>query len=125
MPEPLRCPECGYTKEDAQFHMDHHLCKGKIPEPKAKIDHKKIAAIFGATCEQAEPDIMSQAMRGKGKKPEPKIEVWAAFSPGGLFKLVRNTAMECWERLCELQDRDIEQLKKRGYRVVKGVWHAE
>lgn len=22
-----RCPTCGYTKEDAQIHMDHHLCK--------------------------------------------------------------------------------------------------
>jgi hypothetical protein len=26
-----RCPVCGYTKEDALIHMDHHLCKGKIP----------------------------------------------------------------------------------------------
>lgn len=26
-----RCPECGYTKEDALIHWDRHLCKGKIP----------------------------------------------------------------------------------------------
>ncbi len=26
-----RCPECGYTKEDALIHWDHYLCKGKIP----------------------------------------------------------------------------------------------
>jgi hypothetical protein len=29
-----RCPFCGYTKQDAQIHMDHHLCKqgrGKAP----------------------------------------------------------------------------------------------
>lgn len=25
------CPVCGYTKEDAAIHMDHHLCKGEIP----------------------------------------------------------------------------------------------
>lgn len=22
-----RCPTCGYTKEDALIHWDHHLCK--------------------------------------------------------------------------------------------------
>jgi hypothetical protein len=27
-----RCPECGYTKEDSAMWLDHHLCKGKIPE---------------------------------------------------------------------------------------------
>ena len=28
-----RCLSCGYTKEDAQFHMDHYLCRnyGKAP----------------------------------------------------------------------------------------------
>lgn len=30
-PEIPRCPECGYTKEDAAIHCDHHLCKGQIP----------------------------------------------------------------------------------------------
>jgi hypothetical protein len=25
------CSVCGYTKEDAAIHLDHHLCKGKIP----------------------------------------------------------------------------------------------
>lgn len=36
---PARCPSCGYTKEDAQFNMDHHLCKnaGNAPwERKSK-----------------------------------------------------------------------------------------
>lgn len=27
-----RCPECGYTAKDAAIHMDHHLCKGTIPQ---------------------------------------------------------------------------------------------
>jgi hypothetical protein len=27
-----RCPKCGYSKADAQLHMDHHLCHGKIPD---------------------------------------------------------------------------------------------
>ena len=22
-----RCPHCGYSKQDAQIHADHHLCK--------------------------------------------------------------------------------------------------
>ena len=26
------CPVCGYTKEDAGFNLDHHLCSGKIPK---------------------------------------------------------------------------------------------
>ena len=26
-----RCPECGYSKEDCDIHMDHHLCKGPGP----------------------------------------------------------------------------------------------
>ena len=25
--ESIRCPECGYTLEDAQFHLDHHHCR--------------------------------------------------------------------------------------------------
>lgn len=45
------------------------------------------------------------------------IKVWAAFSPGGLFKLCRNNENECWQRLCELQGVTVAQLKKRGYRV--------
>lgn len=27
----LRCPDCGYSQEDADIHGDHHLCIGKIP----------------------------------------------------------------------------------------------
>ena len=30
--EEPRCPECGYTSDDAQRHGDHHLCGGKIEE---------------------------------------------------------------------------------------------
>lgn len=31
MTETLKhCPECGYTKEDALIHWDHHLCKRPI-----------------------------------------------------------------------------------------------
>lgn len=26
-----RCPDCGYTKRDAEIHMDHHLCENKTP----------------------------------------------------------------------------------------------
>ena len=26
-----RCAACGYTKHDAAFEMDHHLCRGVIP----------------------------------------------------------------------------------------------
>ena len=32
----LRCPQCGYTKEDAGMWLDHHLCKGKIPTRRRK-----------------------------------------------------------------------------------------
>lgn len=33
-----RCGSCGYTKEDALLHMDHHLCKnaGKAPWERLK-----------------------------------------------------------------------------------------
>lgn len=33
--KPYRCPECGYTEEDARIHMDHHICvaKGGPPMP--------------------------------------------------------------------------------------------
>ena len=30
----LRCPECGYTADDAVIYLDHHLCKGTIPTAK-------------------------------------------------------------------------------------------
>lgn len=30
--EPPRCTKCGYTKWDAQFHMDHNLCGKPNPE---------------------------------------------------------------------------------------------
>jgi hypothetical protein len=26
------CPVCGYTKKDSAMWLDHHLCKGKIPD---------------------------------------------------------------------------------------------
>jgi len=32
-----RCPECGYTEQDAKIHGDHHLCKGKIPSVKEPL----------------------------------------------------------------------------------------
>lgn len=31
--EPENCPSCGYTKADAQFNMDHHLCKNASNAP--------------------------------------------------------------------------------------------
>ena len=33
MADDLRCPECGYSQEDADLHGDHGLCLGKIPKP--------------------------------------------------------------------------------------------
>lgn len=45
------------------------------------------------------------------------IKVWAAFSPAGLFKLVRNNEGDCWQAICKTQAATIEALKKRGYRV--------
>lgn len=48
------------------------------------------------------------------------VEICAAFSPSGLFKLVRNNEGDCWEALCELQNSTIDILKRRGYRVHAG-----
>ena len=31
VPDEARCPECGYSAEDARIHGDHKLCKGKLP----------------------------------------------------------------------------------------------
>lgn len=31
LPETPRCPDCGYTEEDAREYGDHGLCGGKIP----------------------------------------------------------------------------------------------
>lgn len=36
-----RCPECGYTKHDAQFECDHARCGGTIPPA------KPVGEIFG------------------------------------------------------------------------------
>lgn len=33
------CPECGYTKQDAQLHMDHHACKNAGNAPWEKTPH--------------------------------------------------------------------------------------
>ena len=27
----MRCPDCGYTQQDAELHLDHHLCKNQNP----------------------------------------------------------------------------------------------
>jgi very-short-patch-repair endonuclease len=35
-PREPHCPVCGYTAKDAAIHLDHHLCKGKIPASQAK-----------------------------------------------------------------------------------------
>jgi hypothetical protein len=32
-----RCPECNYTKHDAQFEGDHHICPGTIPEIESEV----------------------------------------------------------------------------------------
>ena len=32
-----RCPDCGYTVEDAKLHGDHHLCSGAVPGPHGAI----------------------------------------------------------------------------------------
>lgn len=37
MSESRRCPECGYTKEDAAIHMDHHLCKGNTSDETNRV----------------------------------------------------------------------------------------
>jgi hypothetical protein len=31
--EVYHCPKCGYTPEDAAFHMDHHICEAKYGGP--------------------------------------------------------------------------------------------
>lgn len=38
-----RCPECGYTRDDAAFYLDHHLCEARggpkmPPWPKHNTD---------------------------------------------------------------------------------------
>ncbi len=45
MSEPARCPSCGYTKEDAALHGDHHLCKGTIPGTKQTVYRVSLAEI--------------------------------------------------------------------------------
>lgn len=35
-----RCPFCGYTKRDAQIHMDHHLCKQGRDNPPWKDERE-------------------------------------------------------------------------------------
>lgn len=27
----MRCPNCGYTQQDAELHADHHLCRNQNP----------------------------------------------------------------------------------------------
>lgn len=27
----MRCPVCGYTQQDAETHLDHHLCSNPNP----------------------------------------------------------------------------------------------
>ena len=53
------------------------------------------------------------------------IKIWAAFSPSGLFKIVRNTEGDCWAALCELQSANIANLKKRGYKIVCGTFERD
>ena len=41
--EAYRCPSCGYTAEDAAFHMDHRLCEIKtgLPNPR-KVEAERM-----------------------------------------------------------------------------------
>jgi hypothetical protein len=34
---PPHCPKCGYTREDAMYNGDHHLCDGEIPESNSPV----------------------------------------------------------------------------------------
>lgn len=42
-PQSPRCPECGYTKEDAAMWLDHNRCKGAIPAADSSVsEHSEI-----------------------------------------------------------------------------------
>ena len=85
-----QCPKCGYTKEDAQIHGDHHLCSGKIPIDKEeqkrlliemmredeksgmyeKSDNELIAEFMGLEKVRMVPVILSD---GKGTRSESPV----------------------------------------------------
>ena len=52
MSDTSKCPTCGYTKRDAQMHMDHHLCKndGNAPWQKPAPDTRHAEASQPASC---------------------------------------------------------------------------
>jgi hypothetical protein len=45
------CPDCGYTRADAAYHMDHRICelKGGPPMPKGPMneDEKALLRVLG------------------------------------------------------------------------------
>ena len=50
------------------------------------------------------------------------IYVFAAFTPIGTLRLVRETEGDCCKALCKATRSTIHQLKKRGYTVVRGTF---
>ena len=64
-----RCLSCGYTKEDAQFHMDHYLCRnyGKAPwELAAPTAHPA----------SPEPEKPCSECNGEGGRKESRSRIW-------------------------------------------------
>lgn len=57
-----RCPDCGYTREDAGIHMDHHLCRNKgffdrTPAAAAKSHtHTELATAYPLLAERISAD---------------------------------------------------------------------
>lgn len=56
--EEPRCPKCGYTQADANYHGDHHLCSGTIPAVHTPTPWK----VFGRSIDDlSKDDVMTEA----------------------------------------------------------------
>ena len=59
-----RCPECGYSKLDAQTHMDHYLCKnaGNAPWEQSETESSG-ELIVGSISVDTAIDFLNEALR--------------------------------------------------------------
>lgn len=77
MSDSLRCPECGYTKEDAMIHWDHYLCKGKIPTLKPEtITLKSLFTAFAVDIEKVANEALGPRVDTRVCVPPEVIEYW-------------------------------------------------
>lgn len=69
-----RCPMCGYTVADAQFHMDHHICEARGGPPMPKSERLRAPLPAGDDLEEIAARVLCEFNPYTTLAPERKAE---------------------------------------------------